>query len=286
MLKKIYYFFYKCLSFLDKILYFLTKKKFLLRLSDFIQKDSYKSISILEKKVNFFTPNYLTAWRVETFFTKEPETLEWIDNFEKKDNLIFWDIGANIGLYSIYNSLKNPNSTTISFEPSSSNLRVLTRNISINNLENRIKLFPMPLSDKESTFQIMNEGDFIEGGALNTFGHDYNFEGKKFKPQTKYNTIGTSINSLIDNKILDLPDYIKIDVDGIEYLILKGGNNHLRNKKIKSILIEINEDFKDQYESIIKIMRQNEFKVLHKKRNEAMFSEEKLKKVFNYVFVR
>ena len=34
-------------------------------------------------------------------------------------------------------------------------------------------------------------------------------------------------------------------------------------------------DFKDQYESIIKIMRQNEFKVLHKKRNEAMFSEEK-----------
>ena len=33
-------------------------------------------------------------------------------------------------------------------------------------------------------------------------------------------------------------------------------------------------------------MRQNEFKVLHKKRNEAMFSEEKLKKVFNYVFVR
>ena len=109
-----------------------------------------------------FNKIYLTAWRVETFFTKEPETLEWIDNFEKKDNLIFWDIGANIGLYSIYNSLKNPNSTTISFEPSSSNLRVLTRNISINNLENRIKLFPMPLSDKESTFQIMNEGDFMQ----------------------------------------------------------------------------------------------------------------------------
>ena len=56
MLKKIYYFFYKCLSFLDKILYFLTKKKFLLRLSDFIQKDSYKSISILEKKKLISSP--------------------------------------------------------------------------------------------------------------------------------------------------------------------------------------------------------------------------------------
>ena len=39
------------------------------------------------------------------FFSKEPETLEWIDNFSK-DSSIFWDIGANIGLYSIYNSIK------------------------------------------------------------------------------------------------------------------------------------------------------------------------------------
>ena len=63
-----------------------------------------------------------------------------IIRINKKDNLIFWDIGANIGLYSIYNSLKHPKSTTIAFEPSSSNLRVLTRNISINNLEKNIKL--------------------------------------------------------------------------------------------------------------------------------------------------
>ena len=45
-----------------------------------------------------FYSNRLVEWRVDTFFTKEPETLEWIDGFEKKDNLIFWDIGANIGL--------------------------------------------------------------------------------------------------------------------------------------------------------------------------------------------
>ena len=32
----------------------------------------------------------------------------------------------------------------------------------------------------------MREGKFIEGGALNTFGEKYNFEGKEFEPKMKY----------------------------------------------------------------------------------------------------
>ena len=45
---------------------------------------SYKSINILNKKINFFVPNQVTNLRVNTYFSKEPETLEWIDTFEKK----------------------------------------------------------------------------------------------------------------------------------------------------------------------------------------------------------
>jgi hypothetical protein len=74
--------------------------------------NSYKTIKILNRKIKFFTPNKLTNWRIETFFTKEPETLEWINSFKNKDKFIFWDVGSNIGLYSIYNALKNKNSIT------------------------------------------------------------------------------------------------------------------------------------------------------------------------------
>ena len=44
------------------------------------------------------------SWRVRTILDKEPDTIEWIDNFsiDNNDNFIFWDIGANIGLYSLY----------------------------------------------------------------------------------------------------------------------------------------------------------------------------------------
>ena len=287
MTKKISYFFYKILLTLDKIFQLITKRSILNWFKDFFQKDSYKKISILSKEVNFFIPNQLTDWRIETFFTKEPETLEWIDNFEKKDKIIFWDIGANIGLYSIYSVLRNENVSTISFEPSTSNLRVLSRNISINNLENKIKILSAPLSNKENQFLTMNEGNFIEGGALNTFGENYDFAGELFDSKMKYKILGTTIKNLLDNNILEIPNYIKIDVDGIEHLILEGAGKYLKDKKIKSLSIEINEDFKEQYNKVIEIMDQNEFKLLHKKHNDEMFNEsKKFSKVFNYVFIR
>ena len=178
------------------------------------------------KKLIFFVPNHLIDFRINTYFTKEPETLAWIDSFNSSEKMIFWDIGANIGLYSIYNAIKNKNSQTISFEPSSSNLRVLSRNISINKLENNIKIFPIPLTNKENQFLTMKEGQFIEGGALNSFGEDLNFEGKSFKSEMNYTLFGTNINYLLDNELLEIPDYIKIDVDGIEHLILDGANKH------------------------------------------------------------
>jgi len=285
MVKKLSYICFSLLVFLDKIFKIITKRSILIRFNDFIQERSYKSIKILGKEIKFFVPNQLLEWRVDTYFSKEPETLEWIDSFQEKDNLIFWDIGANIGLYSIYNSLKHPKSTTIAFEPSSSNLRVLTRNISINNLEKNIKVVSIPLTNKENIFQEMKEGQFIEGGALNSFGEKFDFEGKEFKPNMKYNLLGTTINYFLENSILDIPDYIKIDVDGIEHLILEGGDKFLNDKKVKSLSIEINENFKEQYDKVLNLMNKYEFKLLHKKHNDDMLSEQsRFKNTYNYIF--
>ena len=289
VVKKLSLFCFKILSFLDKIFNIITKRSILVWFKEFIQNESYKKIQILNQKINFFIPNQLVEWRVDTFHTKEPETLDWIDTFDKSGDFIFWDIGANIGLYSIYNSLKHKKSQTISFEPSTSNLRVLSRNISINNLFDRIKIFTAPLTKGENKFLIMKEGEFQEGGALNSFGENFDFEGKKFSSKMNYQIYGTNINYLIDNKILDIPDYIKIDVDGIEHLILEGGNKYLSNKKIKSLSIEINENFTEQHEKVIEIMKKNDFKILHKKRNEDLFKNDpysKFNRTFNYIFIR
>ncbi|MDB9827209.1 FkbM family methyltransferase [Candidatus Pelagibacter sp.] len=287
MFKKFSYILYIFLKFIDYLAKFFFKRSLLLWISEFIHNDSYHSIKILNKKINFFVPNQIIKQRVQTFFTKEPETLKWIDNFNNENKFVLWDIGSNIGLYSIYAALKHNNCEIISFEPSTSNLRTLSRNISINNLENKIKIFTNPLSNKKDKFLKMKEEKFLEGGALNSFGEEFNFEGKKFDSKMNYYLLGKSINSILENNILKLPSYIKIDVDGIEHLILEGGDKFLKHENILSLLVEVNENFTDQFERVLKIMKESNFKVLHKRQNERFTNRTTdHSNTYNYVFIR
>ena len=85
-----------------------------------------KKININNKIIYLSTPNFLMRYRHKTFFSKEPETIKWIDEFKKGST--FFDIGANIGLYSIY-AAEVKNSSVYAFEPSFFNLEFLARNI-------------------------------------------------------------------------------------------------------------------------------------------------------------
>ena len=107
--KKILYINYKIFYYLDQFLIKLTNKSFLLIFKEFIESDLYTAKTILNKKIIFFIPTLITKWRVDSFFFKEPETLQWIDSFTNKNKIIFWDIGANIGLYSMYAAVKHRN---------------------------------------------------------------------------------------------------------------------------------------------------------------------------------
>ena len=110
----------------------------------------------------------------------------------------------------------------------------------------------------------MKELKFEEGLSLNTFGEKFNFEGKKFDTGNSYKILGTTIDFLIERKIMQIPDYIKIDVDGIEHLILQGGKNTLKNKKIKSVLVEVNEKFNEQKIKVNQLMNSFGFKLVRK----------------------
>ena len=82
-----------------------------------------------DSNLKFYVNNYLNKFRVETLLTKEPDTIKWIDGFN--ENEIFYDVGANIGLYSCYACSKGIKS--FCFEPSVFNLDLLAKNLSINN---------------------------------------------------------------------------------------------------------------------------------------------------------
>ena len=161
---------FQILNLFEYILFKLTKKKYLGYLYDQIRKNSYTKLKINNKMINFFTPNEIIQYRIETYFSKEPETLEWIDNFIEKENLIFWDIGANIGLYSIYAATKHNKLKAFAFEPSTNNLAILTRNIHINDLSESITVNQFPLTNKNNVFMMMRENEFNEGGGFHMYG--------------------------------------------------------------------------------------------------------------------
>ena len=128
------------LSRLGKLLFYLTNNGLGIYISDsFLNSKINHTKKISIKNINFLlhTPTYLTNYRYKTLFTKEPETIEWIDNF-KKDS-VFYDIGANVGLYSIYASISK-NSKVFSFEPSFFNLELLARNIYSNKINNKVHI--------------------------------------------------------------------------------------------------------------------------------------------------
>ena len=75
------------------------------KIGRFIQNEMALQLMVFQKNVEhngcnmrFTAPNMLNYFRVDTFSTKEPETLQWIDSMD--DDRILWDIGSNAGLFN------------------------------------------------------------------------------------------------------------------------------------------------------------------------------------------
>ena len=49
--------------------------------------------------------NSILDTRIDSYTTAEPETIKWIESFSSDSNLVFYDIGSNIGGFSIIASL-------------------------------------------------------------------------------------------------------------------------------------------------------------------------------------
>jgi FkbM family methyltransferase len=191
-------------------------------------------------ELRFVVPNLLSRWRAATFSTKEPETLEWIETIPK--NSIVWDVGANIGLYSVY-AAKKRNCRVWAFEPSVFNLELLARNIFLNGVTKQVCIVPIALSNRlGSNFMRLTTTEW--GGALSSFGENFGWDGKVIKEVFEFQTMGISMEDVIHKLAIPAPDFIKMDVDGLEHFMLRGGSNILRT--IKGILIEVNDDFHEQ----------------------------------------
>ncbi len=234
-------------------------------------------------KIKYFCFGWLPLWRSQTLFTKEPETIEWIDKMEIGS--LLWDIGANVGLYSVYAGVKGLR--VCAFEPSALNTFLISKNIELNNLKDNVTLFPIAISDKNE-FGYLNMTSTELGGALNEFNKD-DLEsvhaGKCSRDVVfKQGMFAYSIDEMIEKYGFDIPNYIKIDVDSIEDKIIFGANRTLANNGVKGILVELDET-EERTDKLIEFLADKGL-FLKEKRQAEMFKSSEFQTQYNYIFER
>lgn len=202
-------------------------------------------------KLLFSCVGALDEFRANTFSEKEPETLEWIDkNIDRGD---FLDIGANVGLYSIYFAKQSAH-RVIAFEPSVFNLQNLVKNICLNSVNEKVSVFPFPLFS-ETSHQVLCLASDVVGGANNNFGVQPHHETAADGKSLSYPTIGFSLDNIWKDGLLGgVPASIKIDVDGVEHLILRGAKRLLSENDCRAILVEVDKTIPGQSTAIQKIL--------------------------------
>lgn len=144
----------------------------------------------------------------------------------------FFDIGANKGNFSFI-SLFYPDLKVYSFEPNPNTFETLLENIELNNLKDRVIPFNLGLSNTLGTFELKIPIDVSDNG-LSTFAPN---PKERFAYDSKsgdYNIINIdckTLDSVFLQLKLDSLDAIKIDTEGSELNILKGGEGVLRKYK-------------------------------------------------------
>lgn len=231
--------------------------------------------------IQLFCPGSIPFWRAETLLTKEPETIEWIDSFD--DDSVFWDVGANVGVYSLYAALR-PRVKVLAFEPAAVNHYVLTRNIELNKMDDRISALCIAFSDLSQLSHFFMANTEL-GGALHSFAEAVDWQGKPFSAKFKQAMLGFSIDDFIEEFDPPFPNHIKIDVDGLEDRIIKGAQKTISDKRLKSLLVELDADRTEYCRNVITSLANAGLDLLAKKHGPTLETGA-ISGAYNHIVVR
>jgi FkbM family methyltransferase len=176
----------------------------------------------------------------------EKHSSELVHEILKKDKLLFIDIGANIGYYSLLAA--SIGIKCIAFEPIQKNYSLFEKSIKQNNFQHLIKLYKIALGEEHKMveFNIINHN---MGGATM-----YDFTNK-IEPDYKENVMVF----IADDLLLPIEQemFIKMDVENMEVSVIKGMIQTLSKGKVKYLLMEISKVI-DQTE-LFKILKEKGF---------------------------
>lgn len=193
------------------------------------------------KKILRITTNTIREYDVRARSVyKEPETVAWIEAESKREG-VFYDVGANVGAYSLIAAACGLD--VIAFEPAPQNYAALHENISLNDFDKKITALPIVLG-AENGLRTFSFSDYSRGATEGFFSAQ---QGKGIKKEMLVGTLDTCIREYK----LSAPAMMKIDVDGGEIEVLMGAVKTLIDPNLRSVLIEVEEGNRNRVESML-----------------------------------
>jgi FkbM family methyltransferase len=177
----------------------------------------------------------LELWRATTLESTEPETLEWLAETLTPQS-VFYDVGANIGLYALYALHLAPGSAAVCFEPEPINLARLNRNLQVNGCRTALA-FPVALADETGPGRFTVRS-FMAGAAS-----PFAIENQDAGTAAQVGCVQYTLDDFLRGApFLQRPTHLKIDVDGAQMRVLRGARETLRTPAVRHVLIELFED--------------------------------------------
>lgn len=192
-----------------------------------------------------------------------------LENVELPEDALIIDLGAQIGLFSVYAS--NKAKKIFSFEPVPENYKLMLKNIELNKLENKIVPFNLAVSDKKEKQKIFLSEKNSAGHSIygyleeekNNSGYAKKFlEAKSFSKKNYVNADSISLSGIFKKNGIKQCDLLKADIEGAEYKVFYNLPDNLF-KKIKKIVMECHniDKNKNNSASLIEFLKLKGYKV-------------------------
>ncbi|MEO5917133.1 MAG: FkbM family methyltransferase [Luteolibacter sp.] len=160
------------------------------------------------------------------------EEMEWLlSKVRDARQTLLYDIGANIGAYSVILPTMVPGLTAHAFEPDTRNLTFLRANIAINGLEEQVTIRDVAVGDQAGTVQFLESrgGDLLNTGKSKVVNDPDNLASLR----TVTKIAVDDLDPVRGKTVL-----MKIDVEGYEFDVLQGMRRTLRDNACY-LMIEI-----------------------------------------------
>ena len=177
------------------------------------------------------------VWRASTLLTKEPGTVAWLRRTLQPGD-VFYDVGANIGLYSVlaHGCLQGAG-LIVAFEPHVGNCARLLRHLRVNKVA-PVQVYSLALSDRDEIIPFHYTSS-LAGSSGHQLGHTRSEGGEPFEPVAVEQKVAARVDTLLKSGPLVPATAIKIDVDGNEPDVLGGMHGLLQAPTLRSVQVEI-----------------------------------------------